>query len=102
MDTDGASRGPSTPTRIDMVGFLGAGRMATALARAWIDARLLRADALTASDPVPAARQAFADATHSPAGADNKAVVRASAVVILAVKPQTLPALLQEVYSEIA
>ena len=50
------------------VGFLGAGRMATALARAWIDARLLLPDHCTASDPVAAARQVFAEATRSAIG----------------------------------
>src|SRR5205807_2518209 len=41
------------------IGFLGAGKMATALARGWLAARLASSDRLLASDPVPQARQAF-------------------------------------------
>ena len=50
------------------VGFLGAGQMATALARGWLAAGLVRADACRASDPVPAAREKFAAATDCSAG----------------------------------
>ena len=42
------------------VGFLGAGRMASALARGWVAAGLTTAERVLASDPVPAAREAFA------------------------------------------
>src|SRR5689334_17891005 len=45
------------------LGFLGAGKMATALARGWIDAGLTEPGRVLASDPVPAAREAFAAAT---------------------------------------
>ena len=41
------------------VGFLGAGRMASALARGWIAAGLTTAERVLASDPLPAARDAF-------------------------------------------
>ena len=40
------------------IGFLGAGKMATALARGWLAARLASSDRLLASDPVPQAREA--------------------------------------------
>jgi pyrroline-5-carboxylate reductase len=79
------------------VGFLGAGRMATALARGWLAAALVRPDGLHASDPAPAAREAFAAATGRPAGADNRAVVAASDLLVLAVKPQSMAGLLAEV-----
>ncbi len=79
------------------IGFLGAGKMATALARGWLAAGLASADRLAASDPLPAARDAFAAATGARAAADNRAVVAASDVLVLAVKPQTLKALLAEV-----
>jgi pyrroline-5-carboxylate reductase len=83
------------------VGFLGAGRMATALARAWLGAGLVRPGRCRASDPLPAAREAFAAATDAPAGPDNRAAVAASDLVVLAVKPQSLPALLAEVRADV-
>src|SRR5581483_9164494 len=79
------------------LGFLGAGKMATALARGWIDAGLTSAARCRASDPVAGAREAFSAATGCNAGADNRAVVAASDVLILAVKPQSMPALLEEI-----
>jgi pyrroline-5-carboxylate reductase len=83
----------SAPGRI---GFLGAGRMATALAAGWRRAGLLSPDRARASDPVAAARDAFSRETGVAAGDDNLAVVKASDVVVLAVKPQNMAALLAE------
>jgi pyrroline-5-carboxylate reductase len=79
------------------VGFLGAGRMATALARGWLSAGLVRPEDVCASDPVPAARDAFAAATACATHADNGAVVRASDLLVLAVKPQSMASLFAEV-----
>ena len=42
------------------IGFLGAGKMATALAKGFVNARLLSPEHLLASDPVAGARNAFA------------------------------------------
>lgn len=88
------SAAPSPPVR---VGFLGAGQMATALAHGWLAAGLVTPDTCQASDPVPEARTRFREQTGCPAGTDNRAVVAGSDVLVLAVKPQTLPALLEEV-----
>ena len=57
------------------VGFLGAGRMASALARGWIAAGLTTADRVLASDPVPAARDAFCGGGSLRAIPDNREVV---------------------------
>ena len=46
------------------LGFLGAGNMATALARGWIDAGLATPERVLASDPMPAAREPFAAVTR--------------------------------------
>jgi pyrroline-5-carboxylate reductase len=83
------------------IGFLGAGRMATALARGWLAAGLVKPDACRASDPSPQARQAFTAETGLPAGPDNRAVPAASDVLVLAVKPQSMAALLSEVRGEV-
>jgi len=69
------------------LGFLGAGKMATALARGFLKAGLASADGLVASDPLPAARDGFAAATGARAVATNREVAQASNVLILAVKP---------------
>jgi pyrroline-5-carboxylate reductase len=79
------------------IGFLGAGRMATALAAGWLRAGLIRADCCRASDPSPQARQAFAAETGCAAASDNRAVVAASEIVVLAVKPQSMVSLLAEI-----
>jgi pyrroline-5-carboxylate reductase len=78
-------------------GFLGAGKMATALARGWLGAGLLAADRSLASDPVAAARQAFSGETGLKSTADNREVVTASDVLVLAVKPQSMAGLLAEI-----
>src|SRR5205807_6270 len=79
------------------VGFLGAGKMATALARGWLKAGLIAAKHTRASDPVEQARQAFAAETGLAATADNGEVVSASELLLLAVKPQSMSGLLEEI-----
>lgn len=79
------------------IGFLGAGKMATALAHGWLRAGLAHAERLCASDPVPQARQAFAEQTRSAVLEDNRAIVNRSDVLVLAVKPQNMAALLMEI-----
>jgi pyrroline-5-carboxylate reductase len=83
-------------------GFLGAGKMATALARGWIDAGLAAPARVLASDPVPPAREAFAGVTGARVTADNREVVAGSDVLVLAVKPQSMAALLAEVRPAVA
>jgi pyrroline-5-carboxylate reductase len=83
--------------------MIGAGRMATALARGFIEARVVAADKIAASDPVAAAREAFArEVAGVKVGDENASVVKAADVLILAVKPQTMDAVLAEIQSAIA
>jgi pyrroline-5-carboxylate reductase len=84
------------------VGFLGAGQMATALAKAWAAAGLLDAASSLAADPSPVARQKFSEATGLPAVPANADVAQACRVLILAVKPQTMAAALAEVRGQLA
>jgi pyrroline-5-carboxylate reductase len=79
------------------VGFLGAGRMASALARGWIAAGLTTAERVLASDPSAAARDAFADGGSLRAVSANPEVVAHGDLLVLAVKPQSIKALLVEI-----
>src|SRR5205823_4650143 len=62
-----------------------------------IDAGLAAPARILASDPVPAARDAFAAATGARSTADNREVVAGSDLLVLAVKPQSMAALLAEI-----
>ena len=79
------------------VGFLGAGRMATALARAWTASGRLSSSHVLASDPLPAARDAFQRETGCAVTDNNRRVASHAELLVLAVKPQTMPALLGEI-----
>jgi pyrroline-5-carboxylate reductase len=86
-----------TQTSGPRVGFLGAGQMATALARGWLAAGLLGREHIRASDPLPVARDAFARETGVTAVDGNRGVVEGSDLLVLAVKPQNVAAVLAEV-----
>ena len=79
------------------IGFLGAGKMATALAQGWTGAGLAAPENVLASDPVRAARDAFAAGHGFRTTTSNIEVVAASDVLVLAIKPQTMTALLDEI-----
>src|SRR6202142_3212027 len=76
------------------IGFLGAGKMATALARGFIHAELVGPKDMVAADPVAAARKHFADAIGTATVASNQAVAKAAGVLVLAVKPDQCPGVL--------
>src|SRR5207249_944048 len=81
------------------IGFLGAGKMATALAQGWIHAGLTVGTQMCASDPVSAARDHFTKTTGAAALTENARVVAQSDVIVFAVKPQNMPDLLGEIRS---
>src|SRR5262245_61161808 len=78
------------------LGFLGAGQMATALARGWLRAGHTAPERVLATDPVPEARARFSAETGARATTDLAEVVSSSDLLILAVKPQNLPVLLRD------
>ena len=69
------------------IGFLGAGKMATALARGFVDQKLVKPARLIASDPFEPARKSFASETGGRAVSSNTEVVAKSDIIFLAVKP---------------
>jgi pyrroline-5-carboxylate reductase len=79
------------------IGFLGAGKMATALAKGFIQAKLATADDMIASDPFEPARHSFANEVGAKATAFNPDVLKFAGVVLLAVKPDHVAELLAEV-----
>jgi len=78
------------------IGFLGAGKMATALARGFVRAGLVTAKQVMASDPSQAARAAFAKAVGAKTMDSNPAVAEFAAVLLLAVKPDQVASVLAE------
>ena len=70
------------------LGFLGAGKMATALARGILKAGSLTPDDLMASDPYDAARAAIAKEAGIRSTASNLDVLKFAQVLFLAVKPE--------------
>ncbi len=72
------------------IGFIGAGRMATALAQGFLRAGLTAADRLSASDVEAEARRRFTEITSAPTSAENASVAARSEVIFLAVKPQKM------------
>jgi pyrroline-5-carboxylate reductase len=79
------------------VGFLGAGQMATALAKGWLASGLIDANRSRAADPITASRDAFSGVTGIRATASNTEVVNLADLIVLAVKPQVMASVLAEI-----
>lgn len=78
------------------IGFIGAGRMATALASGLVDAGFASAKCIMASDISDDARQRFVAESGGLATTDSAEVVSKSEVIVVAVKPQHLLEVLVE------
>jgi pyrroline-5-carboxylate reductase len=81
------------------LGVIGAGNMAEAIVRGALGRGILSADELLVSDPAPRRRAVFAELGVQ-AVPDN-AMVAQCRRLLLAVKPQTMPAVLEELASRI-
>jgi len=79
------------------IGFLGAGRMAAALAKGFIKAGMASPDKLIASDVFEGARAAFGESVGARTTESNTEVVSAADVVFLAVKPHQVEEVLNGV-----
>lgn len=85
------------------IGFIGAGQMAKALAQGFVRAKLLAAERIIACDPVPSAIEQFqAACPGARSAASNVAVAEQSDVLLLAVKPQSMPAVIAELAGHVA
>ncbi|MEQ8208682.1 MAG: pyrroline-5-carboxylate reductase [Lacipirellulaceae bacterium] len=83
---------------LNMLGFIGSGRMATALARGCLQAGLFSAEEIIASDPYEPARQQFAERLPGVTLVDdNAAVLEKADTVFLAVKPQKMDEVLDAI-----
>jgi pyrroline-5-carboxylate reductase len=78
------------------VGFIGAGQMATALARGFISIGKLSVEHVVAADAVAAAAERFRSLTGAKVVATNREVVALADVIILAVKPHHVTTVLAE------
>jgi pyrroline-5-carboxylate reductase len=77
-------------------GFLGAGKMATALARGFVHAQLAVPKDILAGDPHEAARKRFTEEVGAEVTKSNTDVARRVTVLILAVKPDHVAEVLAE------
>jgi pyrroline-5-carboxylate reductase len=77
-------------------GFIGAGRMATALAKGFVERGLAASSQLIASDPSSAAAEQFERATGGRVVSDNLQVAEQADCLFLAIKPQHMADLLGE------
>lgn len=86
------------PTITETLGFIGAGRMATALARGCVQSGLVEGDRVLAADPYPEAKQLFAEQiANARFASDNIELLRGAQIIVLAVKPQVMPAVLEDI-----
>jgi pyrroline-5-carboxylate reductase len=79
------------------VGFLGAGKMGTALAKGFVNAGLVAANQIIASDPLENALTAFEKEVGAKVAGTNAEVARFAKVLILAVKPDQVGAVFAEI-----
>lgn len=83
------------------IGFLGTGKMATALAEGFV-AGPLDGSQIVGVDPVEAAQKSFEQAVSGAQTGADAALLKNCDVVFLAVKPQVLPSVLTTVQSHLA
>jgi pyrroline-5-carboxylate reductase len=83
------------------IGFVGAGNMAGALIKGLLRAGQCKPEDLIASDPADAQTRRLRRLHRIDVTRDNRALVRQSQTIILAVKPQAMAAVLDEIRAEV-
>ncbi len=82
-------------------GFLGAGRMASALAGGMVESGLIKGRQLIASDVVQVTLKSFTKSTGGRTAKSNAEVLRKADIIIIAVKPHQVIELLNELHDQI-
>ena len=91
------ARAVTNPALIRPIAFLGGGHMAEALIGGILAAHVAEPTSIYASDPLAVRRETLKARFNIQVDEHNARTVRAADLVVLAVKPQALPALLTEV-----
>lgn len=79
------------------IGFLGAGKMATALAKGFVRAGLVQSEDVRASDPFEAASRHFSEEVGAKTSASNQELVKFAELLVLAVKPDQTMGVLADI-----
>jgi len=79
------------------VGFIGAGLMAETLAQSMLRVGVARTRNVLASDASEERRNIFAEKIGARVFSDNKELMRTAEVIVLSVKPQVLPLVVEEI-----
>jgi pyrroline-5-carboxylate reductase len=82
------------------IGFIGAGNMAAALIKGLLRAGLYKPEDVWASDPVDVQIRRLKRLHKIEGSRDNRTLVKGSQTIILAVKPQSMAAVLEEIRAE--
>ena len=88
-------------SKVKRVGFIGAGNMATALIKGIIGSGLYSPDMLNVYDNDPDKLKTMYKTYHVEGVLSNKELVKACDIIILAVKPQVINAVLEEIRGEV-
>ena len=88
-------------SKVKRVGFIGAGNMATALIKGIIGSGLYSPDMLNVYDNDPDKLKTMYKTYHVEGVLSNKELVKACDIIILAVKPQVMNAVLEEIKGEV-
>jgi pyrroline-5-carboxylate reductase len=89
-------------TKKKKLGFIGGGNMAEALAHGLIQHGVFKPSEIIVSDVAPERRRKLARTLKVATTDDNLEVVREAAAILLAVKPQTIDAVMAELAPELA
>jgi len=84
------------------IAFIGGGTMAEAFLRGLLGKELCTPTQLVASDPLPQRREHLTSTLGIQAVSSNKEAIAEAGIVVLAVKPQVLSAVLEELAWQIA
>lgn len=85
---------------VETIGFLGAGKMATALARGMVARQVIAPERLFASDSSPEALREFCLQTEGNPEKTNRELVRQCDLLVLAVKPQHVGEVLEDIQND--